>query len=71
MTEQHIAWAQITLAVLFIGGYFAILFAFMAGYVKVPADYREAFMALLGVLTAGVVGILNYFFQRQRAQTGG
>lgn len=61
-----IATAQVLLSCLFLGGYFWLLYSFMSGNVRVPLDYKEAFIALLGVLTAGVGTIMAYWFQRQR-----
>ncbi len=60
--------AQVILSVLFIAGYFWLLIEFMRGNVRVPVDYKEMFMVLLGVLTAGVGTILSFWFQRQRPQ---
>jgi hypothetical protein len=64
--DRITAGAQIALSVVFIGCYFALLGAFMAGYVKVPVEYKDAFTALLGVLTAGVGQILAFWYSRQR-----
>lgn len=61
--------AQVILSLAFIVGYFYLLREFMVGHVKVPADYKEMFMTLIGVLTAGVGMILSFWFQRQREQT--
>jgi Zn-dependent protease with chaperone function len=58
--------AQVVLSGLFITGYFFLLWQFMRGNVKVPADYKEMFIALLGVMTAGVGTILAFWFSRQR-----
>lgn len=66
MTHREVAYAQIGLTILFITGYFFVLVMFMAGYVRVPASFKDAFTALLGVITASVVSILNYWFARQR-----
>lgn len=66
MTHQATGYAQIGLSVLFIVGYFVILFAFMAGFVRVPTDFKDAFTALLGVITASVVQVMGYWFSRQR-----
>lgn len=60
--------AQVVLSALFIAGYFFLLWEFMRGNVKVPVDYKEMFIALLGVLTAGVGTILAFWFSRQRPQ---
>jgi protein-S-isoprenylcysteine O-methyltransferase Ste14 len=69
MTHKETAYAQIGLTVLFIVGYFLVLFMFMAGIVRVPSDFKDAFTALLGVITASVVQILGYWFARQRPDT--
>ena len=66
MNDKIVAATQIALALVFIAGYFAVVYAFMFGYVLVPPDYKEAFVALLGVVTASVVQIISYFFARQR-----
>jgi uncharacterized BrkB/YihY/UPF0761 family membrane protein len=71
MTHKETAYAQIGLTVLFIVGYFIVLIMFMAGYVRVPTDFKDAFTALLGVITASVVSILNYWFARQRPDSPG
>jgi len=59
--------AQVVLSAVYIGGYFWVLREFMTGAVKVPADYKELFSGLLGVLTAGVGIILSFWFQRVRS----
>lgn len=61
--------AQVVLSAAFIIGYFFLVREFMKGNVHVPSDFKEAFIALIGVLTAGVGQILSYWFQRQREQT--
>lgn len=71
VTHRHAAVAQIGLSVLFIGGYFWLIFLFVEGHVKTPDGWKEALMALIGVLTAGVVQILGYWFSRQRASVAG
>jgi uncharacterized protein YneF (UPF0154 family) len=58
--------AQVVLSAVFIVGYFFLLWQFMQGRVKVPDPYRDMFIALLGVLTAGVGTILGFWFARQR-----
>jgi hypothetical protein len=65
-SDRIVAAAQVLLSAIFIGGYFAMLGAFMAGYVKVPLEYKDAFTAILGVLTAGVGTILSFWYARSR-----
>lgn len=71
MTEQHTAWAQIALSFAFVGCYFFVLAMFLMGFVKVPADFKDAFTALLGVITANVGQVVSYWFSRQRPSTPG
>jgi len=66
MTNRIISMAQIILSVVFLGGYFSILIVFLLGFVRTPADWKDALVALLGVLTAGVGVILSFWFSRQR-----
>ncbi len=61
--------AQVVLSAVFISGYFYTLNQFMTGEAKVPVEYKEVVITLLGVLTTVVVLIANYWFQRQREQT--
>ena len=62
--------AQVVLSAVFIIGYFFLLWQFMQGKVQVPDPYRDMFIALLGVLTAGVGTILGFWFARQRPNDG-
>lgn len=71
MSDREMAYCQFALAAIFILGYFGVVAGFMLGYVKVPPDFREAFIALIGVVTATVVQITSYFFARMRANTAG
>lgn len=61
--------AQVVLSAVFIGGYFLVLWLFMKGQVGVPETYKDSFLTVLGVLTAGVMLILNFWFSRHREQT--
>jgi len=67
LTHQGTAWIQAVLSLLFIGAYFVILLLFMKGDVHVPEEFKDAFTALLGVLTATVVMVMQFWFARQRA----
>lgn len=60
--------AQLSLSIIFVTGYFGVVAGFMMGFVQVPPDYKEAFMALLGVATASVVQLFSFWFARQRTQ---
>ena len=60
------AGAQVILSVTFLGGYFAILFVFLLGYVKADLGWREAIVALLGVITGSIGTVMSFWFHRQR-----
>lgn len=66
ITHRMAAVAQIGLSILFIIGYFVVLALFLLGYIKTPETWKDALTALLGVITAGVIQILGYWFSRQR-----
>jgi len=66
LTHRGTAYIQAALSFLFIGAYFGILLEFMKGDVHVPTEFKDAFTALLGVLTATVVTIISFWFSRQR-----
>lgn len=53
---------QMYLSALFIGGYFLIIVAVLAGIMNVDGNEREYLVALLGVLTAGIPQILAFWF---------
>lgn len=58
--------AQILISVLFLSGYFAVLGMFLTGWIKTPEVWRDALIALLGVITGGVGVILAFWFARSR-----
>jgi len=66
LTPRLIALAQIGLSALFLAGYFVVLIVFITGYVKTPVEWKDALIALLGVITAGVGLILSFWFSRSR-----
>ena len=66
MTTRIISVAQIGLSVLFLLGYFAVLVLFVTGHIKTPPEWKEALIALLGVITGGIGTILSFWFARSR-----
>jgi hypothetical protein len=58
--------AQISLSVVFLIGYFAMLALFITGNVATPVEWKDTLAALLSVLTAGVLTILGFWFNRSR-----
>lgn len=69
MTHKATCLAQIILSAIFLAGYFTVLVLFLMGYVLTPPSWKDALTALLGVITAGVMTILNFWFARQRSNT--
>jgi hypothetical protein len=65
-TERLIGFAQIALSALFLAGYFAVLSAFLFGWIKTPPEWRDALTALLGVITGSVGTIITFWFSRSR-----
>jgi hypothetical protein len=60
---QHLTeLPQMALSCAFIFGYFLAIFAMMTGYVHIPADLNAPFVTVLGVLTASVMSIMNFWF---------
>lgn len=66
MKHIVVAYAQVILSTVYVGGYFLIVAMFMLGYAHPPSEWKETLTALFSVLTAGVLLILNFWFQRQR-----
>jgi hypothetical protein len=53
---------QMMLSLLFIGGYFIILSAFFVGKIEISPELKEPFLILLGVITANVPSIMQFWF---------
>lgn len=70
MTPRIITAAQIGLSIVFLAGYFAVLCLFVLGYIRTPPEWKEALIALLGVITGGIGTILAFWFQRSRENAG-
>ena len=66
MTKRIISIAQIGLSTLFLLGYFAVLILFVTGNIRTPPEWKEALIALLGVITGGIGTILAFWFSRSR-----
>lgn len=67
-TERLVGFAQITISVLFLAGYFAVLGLFLLGLVKTSPEWRDALIALLGVITGAVGTVMSFWFSRSRPQ---
>lgn len=60
---------QAILTVLFFIGYFGILVMFQLGFAKIDPTFKDPYIALIGVLTAGIPGLLAFWFARSRASS--
>lgn len=67
-TERLVGFAQIAISVLFLLGYFAVLGLFLLGMVKTAPEWRDALIALLGVITGAVGTVMSFWFARSRPQ---
>ena len=65
---QIIGYAQIALSILFLGGYFFVLFMFLSGWIKTPTEWRDALITLLGVITGSVGTVVTFWFSRSRTE---
>lgn len=65
-TTLTIAVAQIALSVLFVVGYFVVLWALLNGWIKTPQEWEQALTALLGVITGSLGTIVSFWFSRGR-----
>lgn len=66
VTARVQASAQVALSILFLAGYFAMLALFLLGKIYTPPEWRDQLGILLGVLTSGVLIIINFWFTRER-----
>jgi len=53
---------QVVLSGMFVGGYFVLLILFLLGYTHLDPSYKDLLLTLIGVLTAGIPQILNFWF---------
>lgn len=67
LSHRATAYFQALLSVVFITGYFYVLNLFLFGSVRVPGEYHDMMIALLGILTGSISGIIQFWFARQRS----
>lgn len=67
MTQRETGYMQGFLTMLYLFGYFLTLHAFIEGRVKTPLEWQDTLKSLLAVLTAGVLSILYFWFNRSRS----
>jgi hypothetical protein len=69
LSHKLTAYFQACLSVVFIVGYFYVLWLFLLGHVKVPGEYHDMVIALLGVITGALGTIIQFWFARQRVSS--
>jgi len=67
-SNRLVAAAQIALSIVYTWGYFDVLKIFLEGRVKTPSEWKDVVTALITLLTAGVLMILQFWFLRSRQQ---
>jgi hypothetical protein len=68
VTARITAAAQILLSAVFLIGYFWVLQQFLEGLVQVATVWRDQIGIMLGVLTGGVMIVLQFWFTRHRGE---
>lgn len=53
---------QITLSIIFIGGYFGLVYMLFSGQIKIDDSIRDMANILLGVLTVNIPNIMQFWF---------
>ncbi|MDP2322583.1 MAG: hypothetical protein Q8N51_00955 [Gammaproteobacteria bacterium] len=61
--------AQIVLSIVFTVGYFGVVYLFITGKAAVSDNLKDVFVTIIGVLTAGELGILNFWFSTSRSSS--
>lgn len=55
-------WPQIILSVIFLGGYFGIIYMLFSGHVKMTPEIEQMGTIMLGVITGAIPTILQFWF---------
>lgn len=66
MTHREVGYMQGALTLVYLFGYFLVLDKFLDGRIKTPPEWRDTLQTLIGVLTAGVLAIVGFWFNRTR-----
>lgn len=69
LTHRATAYFQAVLSIVFILGYFFVLFQFLFGRVKVPGEFHDMMQTLLGILTGALGTVIQFWFSRQRTSS--
>ena len=55
-------WPHITLSAIYVIGYFLVLSSILTGKVQIPVESREQVNILIGIMTAAIPMILQFWF---------
>lgn len=69
MNDRLISIAQILLSTVFLSGFFTSLILFQLGFGKIPEGQEQSFSQLQGILSAGCLLILQFWYSRSRPGT--
>lgn len=69
LTHRATAYFQASLSIVFIVGYIFVLGMFLYGRVRVPGEYHDMVIALIGVITGSLSTIVQFWFARQRSSS--
>lgn len=67
-TARLVGLAQILITLLFLGAYLAVFILFLTGNVKTQPEWKDAVIALLGVITGSIGTVVAFWFNRSRTQ---
>jgi hypothetical protein len=63
---RGVGWAQLWLSMLFLIGYFGLVYLLMTGYTHVDESHSHILHEVLAFLAASLGTVVNYWFARQR-----
>lgn len=64
MNDRLVGFAQIALSIFFFAGYFTVVVLFLLGHSNIVPELRDIFSGLIGLLSAGGLMILQFWFSR-------
>lgn len=62
MATNTTLYPQLILTLIFVGGFFALLFVIYSGFIKLDESLRDSANILLGIVAGGVPQILKFWF---------
>jgi hypothetical protein len=65
--DYTVTAAQVILSVVYLAGFFWLIYLFADGQIRTPAEWRDQMGIMMGALTTGVTLIVNFWFSRSRS----